>query len=155
MGALSTLEWRFDDCLISTDADRLDMDASCSFMKRSYWAENRPREVMERAVACSLNFGVYERPDGVVLATGRPIQIGFARVISDFATFAYLCDVYIDETARGRGLGKRLIECVMAHPDLQGLRRFLLVTADAHGLYRQYGFEMLSRPDRWMERFNP
>jgi GNAT superfamily N-acetyltransferase len=128
---------------ITTDPQMLDVDAIHAFLSRSFWAEGIPKETVARAIANSLCFGVFD---------GKA-QVGFARVVTDRATFAYLCDVYILESHRGRGLGKWLIETVMAHPDLQGLRRFQLVTRDAHGLYRRHGFESPLNPERHMEIF--
>jgi len=130
--------------LISTDPQKLDLDAICDMLSRAYWAKRRSRELIARTLQHSLVFGVY---DGVR-------QVGLARIISDYSTFAWLCDVFILEEYRGRDLGKWLIETVLAHPDLQGLRRFLLATNDAHGLYAQYGFTPLSNPESWMEKFN-
>ncbi|HEY6554316.1 MAG TPA: GNAT family N-acetyltransferase, partial [Vicinamibacteria bacterium] len=112
------------------------------FLARSYWAQGIPREVVDRSIEGSLAFGLFE--DGA--------QVGFARVVTDRATFAYLADVYVLESRRGRGLGRWLVECVTAHPDLQGLRRFALVTRDAHDVYRPFGFEPLRAPERYMER---
>lgn len=131
--------------LISTDRSKLDLDAIHRFLTRSYWAAGIPRATIERSVENSLCFGVYD---------GR-LQIGFARVISDFATFAYVADVYIDEHYRERGLGKELMASIMAHPDLQGLRRWSLATRDAHGLYAQFGFAPLENPERMMEIADP
>lgn len=136
------LEVRQHSLLISTDPTLLDVDAICVFLSRSYWANQRPRPRIEASLQHSLVFGVY---DG-----GR--QVGLARVVSDYATFAWLCDVFIDEAYRGRGIGKWLMATIVAHPDLQGLKRMLLVTQDAHGLYRQYGFIPLANPEGWMER---
>jgi GNAT superfamily N-acetyltransferase len=130
---------------ISTDPKRLDIDAIHSFLSRSFWAEGIPRDLVEKAAANSLCFGVFD---------GRS-QVGFARVVTDRATYAYLCDVYILESHRDRGLGKWLIEAVMAHPDLQNLRRFQLVTRDAHGLYTRHGFATPSDPKWQMEIFRP
>jgi GNAT superfamily N-acetyltransferase len=130
---------------ISTDKARLDLAAIHGFPSRSYWAEGVPVEVIRRAIEHSLCFGVY---DGAQ-------QIGFARVISDYATFAYLADVFILEAWRGRGLSKLLMREIMNHPDLQGLRRFALVTRDAHGLYRQFGFAELAHPERHLEIVRP
>jgi GNAT superfamily N-acetyltransferase len=113
--------------------------------KESYWSPEVPREIVVRAIQNSLCFGVYQR------ASAKTVQVGFARVISDFASFAYLCDVYIDSGSRGHGLSKWLIENVMAHPHLQGLRRFLLATKDAHSLYEKFGFKKTANPDDWME----
>ena len=130
---------------ISTDPSRLQLDAVHAYLARSYWSPGVPRAVVARAIANSMCFGIYLGSE----------QVGFARVITDKATFAYLADVYVLEAHRGRGLSKRLVEQIQAHPDLQGLRRFLLATADAHGLYAQYGFRPLSAPDRMMEVRDP
>lgn len=139
------LEWKRNELLVTTDPARLDVDAIHAFLKDAYWCENIPREIVERAVNHSLCFGLF----------GAGVQIGLARVVTDFAVFAYLCDVYVLESHRGRGLGKWLIECVMAHPQLQGLRRFNLATRDAHGLYAPFGFKPLARPEAHMERHKP
>ena len=128
---------------ISTEPRRLDLDAIHAFLSRSFWAEGIPKEVVAKSIANSLCFGLF---DGST-------QIGFARVVTDRATFAYLCDVYVLESHRGLGLGKWLIEAVMAHPDLQGLRRFQLVTRDAHSLYERHGFAASEVPERHMEIF--
>jgi GNAT superfamily N-acetyltransferase len=128
---------------ITTDARKLDVDAMHAYLSRSFWAKGIPRETVAKAVANSLCFGLFDGAN----------QIGLARVVTDRATFAYLCDVYVLETYRGQGLGKWLIETVMAHPDLQGLRRFQLVTRDAHGLYSRHGFDAPAHPDRQMEIF--
>ena len=128
---------------ISTNPKRLDLDAIHGFLSRSFWAEGIPKKLVAKSIRNSLCFGLFH--DGA--------QIGFARVITDRATFAYLCDVYILETHRGKGLSQWLIEAVMAHPDLQGLRRFQLVTRDAHGLYTRFGFLAPEHPDRHMEIF--
>ncbi|HEV8580428.1 MAG TPA: GNAT family N-acetyltransferase [Thermoanaerobaculia bacterium] len=130
---------------VSTDPSRLDVEAIHAFLTTSYWAEGIPRETVERSLRSSLCFGLYEE--------GR--QVGFARVITDGATFAYLCDVYVLPERRGLGLGRWLMECVMAHPDLQGLRRFSLVTRDAHELYRPFGFAEAQNPGRHMEIARP
>jgi GNAT superfamily N-acetyltransferase len=127
---------------ISTDSSRLDLDAIHAYLSTSYWGAGRSRELIEKSLGNSLCFGAY---DGNV-------QIGLARVVTDRATFAYLCDVYVLESHRGRGIGKKLMQAVVAHPDLQGLRRFHLVTRDAHGLYEQFGFTALAQPERHMER---
>ena len=131
--------------LISTDKSKLDVDVIHRFLTRSYWAEGIPRETVMRAIENSLCFGVYSGGE----------QVGFARVVSDFATYAYLADVFILEPYRERGLGKELIATVMAHPELQGLRRWSLGTRDAHGLYAQFGFTALENPSRMMEVANP
>ena len=117
---------------ISTEQSRLDIDAMHAYLTRSYWSPGIPRDTVERAARHSLCFGVYERAGGK--------QVGLARVVTDYATFAYLCDVYVLEEHRGHGLGKRLIEAVMAHPALTGARRAMLGTRDAHGLYARHGF---------------
>ena len=129
---------------ISTDSTRLDLAYVHRYLSEEcYWALGRSRNIVEKSIANSLCFGVY---------TGDR-QIGFARVVTDYATFAWLCDVFIDDAYRGQGLGKRLIETVVAHPALQGMRNFILATRDAHELYRGYGgFEALAAPERWMAR---
>jgi len=139
------LERTVDGFLISTDAARLDLDVIHSFLSTAYWAEGVPREVVARSIANSLCFGVY---DGAK-------QIGFARVVTDYATFAYLGDVFIIEPYRGRGLSKALMDTAISHPHLRGLRRWLLGTADAHGLYRKFGFAESRYPERQMERSDP
>ncbi len=139
------LETQHGQFTISTDPKRLDIDAICDFFTRAYWTKGRPRERTERALANSLVFGLYD---------GQK-QIGLARVVSDYAIFAYLCDVFIHEDYRAHGLGKWLIETVMNHPDLQGLRRWTLATRDAHGLYRQFGWDALQAPANWMEILRP
>ena len=139
------IETHKDNFTISTDPSRLDRDAIADFLTRAYWAKGRPRERTERALDNSLVFGLYD---------GNR-QIGLARVVSDYAIFAYLCDVFIHEDYRAYGLGKWLIETVMSHPDLQGLRRWTLATRDAHGLYKQFGWDALKNPEKWMEILNP
>lgn len=126
---------------ISTEPARLDVDAIHAFLSNSYWAAGIPRSVVERSIAGSLCFGVYNGAQ----------QVGFARIITDQATFAYLADVYVLQEHRGRGLGRWLMELIMAHPAVQGLRRFSLVTRDAHGLYSQFGFRSLQSPENHME----
>jgi GNAT superfamily N-acetyltransferase len=140
------MEWQFPGYTVDTDPSRLDLEAIHAYLARSYWAAGIPRDVVAKSLANSLCFGLYD-------AGGA--QVGLARVVTDRATFAYLCDVYVLEAHRGRGLGKRLVECVRAHPDLQDLRRTMLVTADAHGLYAQFGFRAPARPERLMERTEP
>lgn len=130
---------------VSCDPGRLDLDAIHGYLSRSYWAEGIPRELVARSLQNSLCFGLFD---------GRR-QVGFARVVSDRATFAYLADVYVLEEHRGRGLATWLMECVLAHPQLQGLRRWALVTRDAHALYRKFGFVTPPRPERWMEISRP
>ena len=129
-----------DSFTISTDAARLDVDTICDFLKRAYWANTRPCERTEHAMQNSLVFGVYNNVR----------QIGLARVVTDYAVFAYLCDVFIHEDYRAHGLGKWLIQTILEHPELKAVRRWMLATKDAHGLYQQFGFKVLEDPDRWM-----
>jgi len=138
------LEVHKDKHTISTDPARLDLDAIADMLTRAYWAQGRTREMIARYVQYSLVFGLY---DGAC-------QIGLARVVSDYTTFAWLCDVFIHEDHRGHGLGKWLMQTIHSHPDLQGLRRWLLATRDAHGLYEQFGWTPLDNPERWMNKFN-
>lgn len=135
------MNWQHQNFTIDTNKDRLDITYIQHKLSKTYWAEEIPLSIVERAIENSLCFGVYEGER----------QIGFARMITDKATFAYLCDVFIDEDYRGRGISKWLMSVIMDYPDLQGLRRFMLATKDAHGLYRQYGFNELVAPERWME----
>jgi GNAT superfamily N-acetyltransferase len=136
------LEWERGEYSISTDADRLDIDLIHRFLsEESYWAPGVKREIVERSIENSLSFGLY-RGSG---------QVGFARVVTDRAAFAYLADVFVLPGDRGRGLGKWLVETVLSHPDLQNLRRFFLGTADAHSLYERHGFRPVD-PARMMER---
>ncbi len=139
------MEYKRDQFTISDDPSRLDIDTICDFLSGAYWADSRPRGVIERSIQFSLNFGVYDGER----------QIGFARVVTDRAIFAYLCDVFIHEDYRGREMGKWMLECVMSHPDLQGMKRWCLLTRDAHGLYNQFGFTELDDPSRWMEKLDP
>lgn len=139
------LRWERDGYLVTTDPAQLDVDAIHGYVARSYWAAGIPRATLARAVANSLCFGLYH----------DAAQVGFARVVTDYAAFAYLADVYVLEAHRGRGLGKWLIDCVQRHPDLQGLRRAMLATRDAHGLYRQFGYTALAHPERLMEIVRP
>src|SRR5690348_5251878 len=127
---MMTREWRRGEYMISTDKHRVDLAVVHGYLTRSYWAEGIPREIVRRSIEHSLVFGVYKGDE----------QVGFARVISDLATFAYLSDVFILEAYRGQGLSVWLMECIAAHPDLQGLRRWTLFTRDAHGLYEKIGF---------------
>jgi GNAT superfamily N-acetyltransferase len=130
---------------ISIDPDKMDVEAIYNYLSRSYWAEGRTKATVEKSLRHSLNFGVF---------AGTGVQVGFARVITDYATFAYLADVYILEEHRGKGLSKWLMETIMSHPDLQGLRRWSLATRDAHGLYAQFGFTPLPKPEIWMQIFD-
>ena len=134
--------WQRDLYTISTDKSRLDLDIIHRFLSEiSYWAKDRTLDQTKTAIENSICFGVYDSER----------QIGFARVVTDRSTFAYLGDVFILEEFRGRGLGKWLMETIISHPELQGLRRWVLATRDAHGLYEQFGFSRLKFPDRWME----
>ena len=132
---------RRGDYEISTDPARLDFDAVHAYLTRSYWSPGISRALVERAAAGSLCFGLYRGDE----------QVGYARVISDQATFAYLCDVYVLEDHRGQGLSKWLMQAIQAHPGMQHLRRFMLATRDAHGLYAGFGFTPLAHPERLME----
>ena len=134
-----------DEVEISCDKDRLDIEAIHAFLEHSYWSPGISIDIVRRSISNSLCFGVYHGSR----------QIGFARVVTDQATFAYLADVYLLETYRGRGFAKKLLQFVMAHPDLQGLRRFMLATRDAHSLYRRFGFDSVMNPERLMEILRP
>jgi len=140
------IEQRRGEFVISTDRARLDLDMIHNFLTNCYWAKGIPRDVVVRSIEHSLCFGIYD---------GSGLQVGFARVISDFATIAYLGDVFVLESHRGRGLSKWLMECVMQHPALQNLRRWILLTRDAHGLYARSGFTPLKAPERYMELHQP
>ena len=133
------------DYEISTDPARLDVEAIHAFLARTYWSPGIPRAVVERAIAHSLCFGVFH----------EGAQVGFARAVTDRATFAYLADVYLLEAHRGRGLARRLVAAIVAHPELQGLRRMMLATRDAHGLYAKFGFTPVAKADRLMELHRP
>jgi len=141
---MENLEERRGEYLLSTDPARLQMDVIRRYLsEESYWAKGRPLEVIQRSIAHSLNFGLYH--------SGR--QVGFARVVSDFAVFAWLGDVFVLPEERGKGLGKWLVEAVAAYPGLVGLQRFILATLDAHELYRRYGgFDRLPHPELWMSQ---
>lgn len=138
-------EWTRNSYLISTDKSKIDLDTIYNFLSKSYWAEGISKQIIQKSIENSLCFGIYVR--GTV--------IGFARVITDFATFAYLADVFIVPQERGKGLSKWLIQVIIDHPQLQHLRRFTLATKDAHGLYAKFGFKPFDKPERWMERHNP
>jgi GNAT superfamily N-acetyltransferase len=140
------VEWIRDKFIISTDKARLNIAYTHEYLaNHSYWAQNIPVTVLKKSIEGSLCFGIYAADK----------QIGFARVITDKASFAYLADVFVDENYRGLGLSKWLMQVIVTHPDLQGLRRFLLATRDAHGLYEQFGFSLLSYPEKWMHIHNP
>jgi GNAT superfamily N-acetyltransferase len=132
-----------NEIIVSTDKSKLDLDVIFHYLNGvAYWSLGRSREVIARTIENSMCFGLYD--------SGK--QVGFARVVTDKATFAWLCDVFVLESHAGKGLGKKLIGEVAAHPDLQGLKRFVLATRDAHGLYLQYGFEELKNPEMWMAK---
>ena len=140
------MEWQKGEFTISTDENRLPIEAIHKFLtEESYWAKTRTREQTETAIKNSLPFGVYKGEN----------LIGFARVVTDYATFAYLGDVFILEEFRGQGLSKWLMETILSHPQLQGFRRWVLATKDAHALYEKYGFTELKHPTRWMEKAAP
>lgn len=142
-------EARRDTFLVSDDPAKIDRAACHAMIGRSYWAKGIPRETMDRAIEGSITFGVFDE------GAARRSQVGLARVISDGATYAYLCDVFIDEAYRGRGLSKFLVQTILSHPRLQGLRRFCLLTKDAHGLYEQFGFGPLENPLAYMDISRP
>lgn len=138
-------EWLQGEYSISTDVNQLDLNVIHQFLTSSYWAKGLQLEVLQRSIQNSLIFGLYK---------GKQ-QIGFARLITDHATFAYVADVFILEPFREQGLGKWLIETIISYPELQGLRRWLLATKDAHELYRRFGFTELNNSDRFMEKWSP
>ena len=142
---MTTTEWRRGEYLISTDKSRLNVELVRDFLKLSYWASGIPVEIVRRSIDNSLVFGVYTDDE----------QVGFARVVTDYATFAYLADVFVLEAHRGRGLGKWMMQVITSHPRLQGFRRWMLATRDAHELYRKYGFAELERPEIFMEIVTP
>jgi GNAT superfamily N-acetyltransferase len=135
-----------DNILISTDKSKLQLDIIHDYLsKKSYWAEGIPLCTVQKSIENSMAFGVYQQQENGL------IQVGFCRIISDLATYAYLADVFVLEEYRGKGISKLLMETVLKHPDLQGLRRWVLATADAHGLYAQYGFTSLDKPENFMQ----
>lgn len=137
-------EDRRDGYLISDDPARLDFEAIYAELSRSYWADTRQRHTQDIANRNSFCLGLYQ----------DAAQVGFARVITDYATFAYLCDVYVVAAHQGKGLGTWLMQTLHAHPRLQGLRRWSLATRDAHGLYARFGWVALANTGRWMEKFD-
>jgi GNAT superfamily N-acetyltransferase len=142
--------WTRGDYEISTDPARLDLELTHRFLsEEAYWSPGVPRETVERAIGNSMVFGVYH------VGPSGSAQVGLARVVSDRATFAWICDVFVLPEHRGQGLGRWLMECITSHPELQGLRRMVLATRDAHGLYAQYGFTPLEDPSRFMVRRDP
>jgi GNAT superfamily N-acetyltransferase len=161
------IEHRRGEFVLSTDPARLDLDVIHEFLTNCYWAKGIPRDVVVRSIEHSLCFGIYDQggkksllpaKDEKNRANGKAkhdTQVGFARVVTDFATIAYLGDVFVLESHRGLGLGKWMMNCIMAHPALQNLRRWILLTRDAHGLYQQSGFKPVPAPERYMELHNP
>lgn len=143
---LAIAEYRRGEFLISTSRERLSLEVVHGFLTNCYWAKGISRDVVARSIEHSLCFGIYE---------DSGTQVGFARVVSDFATVAYLGDVFVLESHRGRGLSKWLMECMVQHPALQNLRRWILLTRDAHGLYSQFGFTPVKAPERYMELHRP
>ena len=135
--------WTRDDCLLTTDPSHVDMDAIHGYLSASYWAEGIPRETVQRSIDNAIPF--------MLFVGGR--AAGFSRVVSDRATVAYIGDVFVLPEFRGRKLSVWMMECIVAHPELQGLRRWILLTRDAHGLYSKFGFTPLAAPERWMERW--
>jgi hypothetical protein len=140
------IESRRGEFVVSTDPARLDLDVIHGFLTSCYWAKGIPRELVARSIQHSLCFGVYD---------GSGAQVAFARVVSDFATVAYLGDVFVVESHRGRGVSTFMMECIMRYPSLQHLRRCILLTRDAHGLYKKFGFTPLKSADRYMELHRP
>ena len=138
-------EWHRDEFTLSTDPARLDLDMIHGFLSTCYWSRGIPRDRMERSFRHSLPYGVYHGKE----------QVAFARVVTDFATVGYVGDVFVLEPWRVRGLSRWMMECMLAHPELQGFRRWFLLTRDAHGLYAKLGFTPLAAPDRWMEKWTP
>lgn len=139
------MEWHRAEYVVTCDRMKADLNVIADFLGESYWARGIPFALVRRSVEHSLNF--------ILLRADE--QVGFARVITDFATIGYLGDVFVLSQHRGKGLGKWLVECVMSHPELQGFRRWILATLDAHDLYKEFGFTPLSKPEVFMERFNP
>ena len=139
------MEWHRGTYTVTTDRSRVDLDVVHGYLTQSYWCAGIKLETVRQAVANSIPFSLLEGEK----------QIGYARVITDSATIAYLGDVFVLPEHQGKGLGMWLIECVMAHPDFRGLRRWILLTRDAHSLYEKYGFTPIAKPDRWMEKHDP
>lgn len=139
------MDYQRGEFTISTDNTQLDIEVIHSFLDTSYWAAGRSIETIRRSIENSLPFGVYKGEQ----------QVGFARVITDYATFAWIADVFILDQFQAQGLGKWLMEVIISHPELQGFRRWVLATKDAHEMYRRFGFDELKRPERWMERHDP
>lgn len=139
------IEYQRDSFFISTDPALIDLDVVHGYLRRSYWSPGIRRDIVETGIKNSLCYGVYDTRGP------RPAQVGFGRVITDYAVLAYICDVFVLDSHRRRGLSKWLVECMLAHPELGRLRRWLLATGDAHALYSRYGFQLVPE-NRWMER---
>ncbi|HTJ86505.1 MAG TPA: GNAT family N-acetyltransferase [Terriglobales bacterium] len=139
------MEWKKGEFLVSCDPDKADLEVIAGFLSNTYWAKNIPAATVRKSLQNSLVFSLLKGKE----------QIGFARVISDFATIGYLGDVFVLPDYREQGLAKWMLECVFAHPELQGFRRWILATLDAHPLYEKFGFTPLGRPEVFMEKFNP
>ncbi len=139
------MDYTRDNFTISTDPDRLDFDVIHHFLTNSYWSPGISYETVKKAAQNALCFGVYEGEN----------QVGYARVITDYTTYAYIADVFILDSHQGKGLGKWMMQCVVDYPELQGLRRWMLATRDAHGLYEKVGFVVVPGPERFMERYDP
>jgi N-acetylglutamate synthase-like GNAT family acetyltransferase len=139
------LEYQKNDLIISTDQSKLDFNFIHNHLNKTYWAKGIPMEIVKKSVENSIAYGVYQQEK----------QIGFARLITDKATFAYLADVLISDGFRGNGFAKWLMDCIIKNPEIQGLRLFLLATQDAHTLYQQFGFKPVAEPKRFMEIFKP
>jgi len=139
------MEWQKDEFTVTCDPDKANLEVIAGFLGHSYWARSIPPSLVRKSIEHSLNF---------ILLKGQ-VQVGYARVISDRATVGYLGDVFVLPEYRGRGLGKWVVECVLAHPELQGFRRLILVTLDAHALYEKFGFTRLGKPELFMEKSNP
>jgi len=139
------MEWKRDSFVVTDDPARIDIDVVHGFLRQVYWAKGIPLETVRKSIANSHCFSVFE----------NDAQIGFARVISDKATFAYLCDVFVLAPHRGKGASRFMMDCIVNHPDLANLRRWMLLTDDAHGLYRKFGFQDIADPRRHMEISRP
>lgn len=135
------ISYKKDDFIITTDKDKVDINKVCMFLSKTYWAKDRKRDAIDKSINNSLCISVLH----------NNTQIGFARVVTDYVTFAYLCDVYMDENYRGNGIGKSMLEFILGHPELQGLKKFLLVTRDAHEFYKKVGFDKLHDQEKFME----
>jgi len=143
---MEIIEIVFDNFIITTDKSKMDIIAIHDFLsKYSGWSNNIPFDRVKTSIENSLNFGLFHNDK----------QIGFARVISDYSTIAYLGDIYVADNYRGQGLSKKLMDCVMTHPNLQGLRRWILLTSTADWLYKKYGFIKIPKPEIYMENYNP